>query len=296
MSSTPQILPARGMFQPRYLLPNELTMFGLPDSNRQPVILSLVDAASTLIDQHCGRTDGTGQGSLVYSTYFERLLMQAINRNIVRLTFKPLVALSSSVINNLQASANYLPPNQQVPGKNIAGATQLLFTNYFWTGCQSSETSITGVPGSTVSPIIGCSGRYAYGRRGAQQVYDTNWGANLLMLAAYFGGPPMWQPVNLTLSDFDVSTGEIWVPAGLYLSQFTEIVVKYNSGFDPLNMPRPIKQATAMLVRNFLSRGGGTTGLRSLTTTGTANVSFTPDLVDSTIASMLDSFKTVMAY
>ena len=294
MSSTPMTLPARGMFSPRYILPNELTSFGLPDANRQPAILSLVDAASSLIDQHCGRTDGTGQGSLVYSTYFERLLMQAINRNIVRLTFKPLIALSASTVNNLQASANYIP---QLAGKAVEGATQLLFTNYFWTGCQPAVTPITGVPGSTISPIIGCSGRYSYGRRGAQQIYpDLNYGANILQIAAFFGGPPNWVPIDLTMSDFDVATGEIWVPAGLYLGQYTEIVVQYDSGYDPLNMPRPIKQACVMLVRNFLSRGGGTTGLRSINTSGTANVSFTPDLIDTTVDRMLDPFKTVMAY
>src|ERR1700756_5632481 len=153
MSSTPQVLPARGMFTPRFLLPNELTQYGLPDANKQPAILSLVDAASSLIDQHCGRTDGTGQGSLVYSTYFERLLMQAVNRNIVRLSFKPLVALSPNVINLLTASANSIPtvPASQ---RQLAGATSLQNTNYFWTGCIPNTISISNVPGSTISPII----------------------------------------------------------------------------------------------------------------------------------------------
>lgn len=294
MSSTP--LPLRGVFTPRFIFPNELTMYGLPDANRQPVILSLVDAASSLIDIHCGRVDGTGQGSLVYSTYMERLLMQAINRNIVRLTFKPLVSITPSTINLLTASANNIPTNPTTSQKT-AGAQQLLYTNYFWTGCQPNTVGVNGVPGSTISPILGCSGRYSYGRRGTSQIYpDLNYGANILQIAAFFGGPPTWQVVDLTMSDFDVSTGEIWIPAGLYLGQYTEIVVQYNSGFDPTNMPRAIKQACAMLVRNFLSRGGGTTGLRSITTSGTANVSFTPDLIDTTIASMLDPFRTVMAY
>jgi hypothetical protein len=296
MSSTPLPIPARGPFKPRYILPGEMTMFGLPDSNRQPAILTLVDAASSLIDVFCGRIDGTGQGSLVYTTYTERLLMQAINRNIVRLTFKPLVAISASTVNLYSASANNLPINPQNNNK-IAGAQQNLFTNYWYTGCQPNTTNITGVPGSTISPIIGCSGRYSYGRRGAQQIYpDLNYGANILQIAAFFGGPPTWQTVDLTMSDFDVSTGEIWIPAGLYLGQYTELVVVYNSGFDPLYIPAAIKQACAALVRNFLSRGGGTTGLKAITTAGTANVSFTNALIDPTIASWLDPYKCVMAY
>src|SRR5579864_8796484 len=122
MSSTPIVFPARGPFQPRFILPGELTQFGLPDSNRQPAILSFVDAASTLIDQHCGRTDGTGQGSLVYTTYIERLLLQARNRNILRVSFKPMVALTDSIVNNLAASANNIPVT---PRGNPLGNTLL---------------------------------------------------------------------------------------------------------------------------------------------------------------------------
>jgi hypothetical protein len=296
MGSTSLPLPALGPFKPRFILPNELTSYGLPDANRQPAILTLVDAASSLIDAHCGRVDGLGQGSLVYSTYMERLLMQAVNRNIVRLTFKPLVSLSTSTVNLLSASANNVPRNPLNSNKT-AGAQALLFTNYFYTGCLPNTFAVTNVPGSTISPILGCSGRYSYGRRGAQQVYqDANYGANIMQIASLFGGPPTWANIDLTMSDFDTSTGEIWIPAGLYISQYTEIVVQYNSGFDPMNMPAAIKQSCALLVRNFLSRGGGTTGLRSISTSGTANVSFTPDLIDSTVASLLDAYKTVMAY
>jgi len=250
-----------------------------------------VDAASSLIDVHCGRVDGYGQGSLVVSTYMERLLMQARNRNIVRVSFKPMTTLTPDVQQNLVASAN----NLAVPANRQNSA--LLNTNYFWSGAQANTTPITGVPGSTISPIIGCSGRYGYTRRSEYMIYpDLNYGMNLLQVAAFFGGPPGWTPINLTMADFAIDTGELWVPAGLYLGQYTEIVIIYNSGYDPLNMPRAIKQACAMLVRNFLSRGGGTTGLRSITAAGTANVSFSPDLIDTTIDRMLDPFKTVLGY
>lgn len=289
MSAAP--LPARGLFTPRFILPNEMTMYGLPDHNRQPNILSLVDAASSLIDVHCGRVDGIGQGSLVYSTYMERLLMQARGRNIVRVNFKPMSYVSVQVQQNLVASANNLP----APA-NRANSS-LLNANYFWTGVQANTTPITGVPGSTFSPIVGCSGRYGYARRSEWAIYpDLNYGMNVLQIASFFGGPPNWTPIDLTMSDFAVDTGEIWVPAGLYLGQYTEIVIIYNSGYDPLNMPRVIKHACAMLVRNFLSRGGGTTGLRSITAAGTANVSFSPDLIDTTIDRMLDPYKTVLGY
>jgi hypothetical protein len=294
MSSVPT-LPARGLFQPRFILPDELTRYGLPDASRQSTILTLVDAASALIDVYCGRIDGGGNGSLVYSTYMERLLMQAPNRNITKVSFKPMVAVDQTTVNLLTASANYIPVNPQT--NKVQSGNPLLFTNYFWTGVQASTQAIANVPGSTLSPILGCSGRYgATVRRSSYMIYpDLNYGINPLQIASFFGGPPGWTPINLGLSDFDYQTGEVWVPAGLYLGQYTEIIVIYTSGYHPLYMPPQIKQATAMLIRNYLSRGGGTTGLRSISTSGAANVTFTENLIDTTIDRILDPFKTLIA-
>lgn len=291
-----QSLPARGIFTPRFILPNELSLYGLPDAKRQPNILSLVDASSALIDVHCGRLDGEGQGSLVYSTYAERLLMQARNRNITRLSFRPTVALTQTTIQQLTASANSINLNPST-GKAQTG-NPLLNTNWFWTGVQANINSNVQLPFNTLSPIIGCSGRYGQTvRRSEYMVYpDLNYGINPLQLASFFGGPSGWTAINPANIDVDPATGEIWVPAGIYLSQYTEIVIVYNSGYHPLYLPPQIKQACAMLVRNFLSRGGGTTGLRGITTAGAVNVQFTPDLIDTTISRILAPFVSVIAY
>src|ERR1017187_168666 len=183
--------PSRGPFSPRFILPNELTSYGLPDANRQPNILAVVDAASISIDTHCGRLDSEGNGSLVYSTYMERLLMQSKNSNIVRCSFKPLVSVPPSVVNNLSASANNYPVNPATgqPIKAVTSNPQM-FTNYFWTGVQPSTIAVTNVPGSTLSPFIGASGRYGGTTRGPNSFVwpDANYGVMPLMLAAFFGG------------------------------------------------------------------------------------------------------------
>lgn len=281
-------LPVRGPFRPRFILANELPLYGLPDSGSEPTILSLVDAASSLIDQYCGRTDGNGVGSLVYTTYMERLLFQARGRNIVRVSFKPMVALDATTVNSLTASAN--AANTNPSGEPLLG------TNYFWTGVQAN-TVVT--PTTALSPILGASGRYGYGRRNDFAIYpDLNYGMNPLQLASFFGGPPTWTPIDVSMIDWDAQTqsGEIWVPAGLYMSQYTEMIIVYNSGYDPLNMPSAIKNATAALVKNFLSRGGGTTGIKGLTATGSVNVLFTDALIDPTIERWLDAYKNIIAY
>lgn len=299
MSTAGVAYPVRGPFSPRFILPNELTQYGFPDANRQPNILSIVDAASISIDTYCGRLDSEGNGSLVYSTYMERLLMQARNQNVVRVNFKPLVSIPASVVNNLSASANFIGVNpatqQQI---KAVSSNPLMMTNYYWTGCQANTVAVTNVPGSTLTPFLGASGRYGGSVRGPNNMVwpDPNYGVNIITLAAFFGGPPIWTPIDISMIDFDPQTGEIWIPSGIWLGRYSEIVVIYNSGFDPLNMPRAIKQATAMLIRNFLSRGGGTTGLRSITTSGTANISFMPELIDEHIQNVLSPFTNLICY
>lgn len=268
-------------FQPLFIFPTELAAFGLPTVTQQPDIIGLVQRASTLIDEYCARTDVDGQGSLVYTTYSERIGLP-VGRNIFRVSFRPLAPVTVQVFNQYVASGSQ--PNAP---------------NYYYTGFLPNTTT-TGYPtntvgGTTLSPIISASGRYGYARRGQQQVYpDLNYAANVLQIASFFGGPPQFTPIDPSMCDFDAKTGEIWVPAGLYLSQYTEILITYNSGFDPLRMPNAIKHATASLVRNLLARGGGATGLTSFGA-GRIRAGFTDDIIDVNIQNMLQAYRTFRA-
>jgi hypothetical protein len=263
-------------FQPRFLQQNELAAFGLPDTTTQPDILTLVERASTLIDEACGRQDVDGNGSLIYTTYTERVLLP-VGRNMTRLSFRPLAAVPLSVQQQLVASGANDPNN-----------------NNFYTGFQCNS-SFAPIASTNLTPLISCSGRYGYARRGQQQVYpDLNYAANVLQIASFFGGPPAFTPVDVTQVDYDPRTAEIWVPAGLYLSQYTELVVTYNVGFHPLHLPKGIKHACASLVRNLMVRGGGATGLTGFQS-GRVRADFTPLLIDPTIESLLMPFYTVKA-
>jgi len=263
-------MPAN-QFQPRFIQQVELASYGLPDVTQQPDIITLVERASTLIDEYCARTDVDGQGSLVETTYSERLFLP-VGRNIFRISFRPLIVVSPSTVAQYLASGSVA--NQP---------------NYYYTGVQAN----TSFAGSTVTPLISASGRYGYARRGQQQVYpDLNYAANVLQIASFSGGPPQFTGIDITACDYDKKTGEIWVPAGLYLSQYTEVLITYNSGFDPLAMPRAIKHATASLVRNLLSRGGGATGLKGFGA-GRIRAEFTEDLIDVNIQNMLAAYRTV---
>lgn len=263
-------------FRPCYLFENELDEYGLPGVSDQSNIMSLVMGASSLIDDFCGRIDGNGNGSLVYCTYVERNLLQARNRNLLRTMFKPLVTVTPDVASALQLSGGI--------GK---------FNNY-WTGVKGNTILR---PDLTLSPLLGASGRYGYPRRGEAAIYpDLNYGMNMLMVAAYFGGPPNFNIIDASSIDFDTQTGELWLPAGLYLSQYTEVVLIYNSGYDPTDMPEEIKSSCAAIVRNMLARGGGVTGLKSLSGQGMVNSTFTDDLIDPTVQRWLQKFTNIIAY
>lgn len=266
-------------FQPRYISLNELKAYGLPDATVQPDIVTLVERASTLIDEACGRTDVDGNGSLVYTTYTERVLLPR-GRNMTRLSFRPMVAVPASVQQQLVASGSAVDQSGNA------------LPNNFYTGFQPN--SIFAPSSSTnLSPIISASGRYGYARRGDTNTYpDLNYMANVLQIASFFGGPPQFTPIDVSMIDVDPRTSEIWVPAGLYLSQYTEIVVTYNVGFDPRRMPKAIKHACASVTRNLLVRGGGATGLKGFGA-GKVRADFTEGLIDLNVEQLLMPYYTV---
>lgn len=264
-------------FIPQYLQESELIQFGLPPVIKQPDILNLVQLASVILDEECGRIDGDGNGSLVYTTYTERILFQTRNRNLIQLPMKPMVAIDGPTVANLQALA----------------ATG---TNTVYTGVQAN-TLISGFTGS-LSALISASGRYGYGRQDASVGYpDLFANINPLNLITLFGGPAPFVPIDITQCDYDAKTGELWPPAGLQLQRYSEAILVWNAGFDPLNMPRTIKFVCAAIVKNALAKGDGTTAMMNfqLAKSG-ANATFYKTLIDPTLDRMLTPFRNVRAY
>lgn len=263
-------------FIPSYILPEELCSFGLPSPDFQGDILNTVQMASALIDIECGRIDGDGNGSLVYTTYVQRILLQTRNRNLLTVGSKPIVGLPQATIDLLASS-----------GAGPSG-------NYYYTGCLAN--TVVG-PAGTLSGIIGASGRYGYTRQDGSAAYpDLQALVNPINLVTLFGGPAPWIPMDVSNMDYDAKTGEVWIPAGLQLQRYAEVLLQYNSGYAPWAIPRPIKQVCAALVKNSLPRGG-LTGLMTLSLGGgAANSSFVQKLLDPTLDAMLQPFRNVRAY
>lgn len=259
-------------FQPRFLLDAEIASFDLPSTSQLPNIMTIVDASSTLIDSECGRVDATGAGSLVYTTYAERINLVE-TRNIFRTAYAPLVSLDATT----QAALSGL--------NAISG-------NHFYTGfIPNTSLRLDG----NLSAFVGISGRYSYGRKSSQNVFpDSQYAANILQVAGFFGGPPQFVPIDVTLTDYYDLVGEVWVPAGLMMVSYTEVMVLYNSGYDPRNMPKGIKHATAAVSKNFIARAGGITSVQSYSA-GKVHTQMTPDLIDPTVKKWLAPFIKVIA-
>ena len=269
-----------GPFNPTYIFPAELQAFGLPTPAAQPDIMNLVQLSSSVIDEACGRIDGDGNGSLVFTTYTQRILMQTRNRNLALLPIKPIVALTPDVVAALTAQAS--------------GAVS---GNYYLTGALQPNT-FTG-PWGTLSGIVGASGRYGYTRQDMSVAYPDLFAfINPLNLVTMFGGPAPFVPIDITQTDYDNKTGEVWIPAGMQLQRYSEVLITYNSGYDPNSMPIGVKMACAALVKNAMARGDGTTGLTSMSLSRSgANFGFAPgSLIDPTVQGLLTPYVSVRAY
>jgi hypothetical protein len=97
----------------------------------------------------------------------------------------------------------------------------------------------------------GLRGRYGTGRRG-DGGYDAYQITTLATIAAVFGGPPAWNNIDTTLTDIFSSTGEIWVPAGIYQTHFTELEANYQAGYAVT--PDAVKWATVAIAQALLNR------------------------------------------
>jgi hypothetical protein len=282
-----------GVFNPQYVLPiqsnglyTEYVTYGLPQPSDQPDIQNLITLASLMIDEYCGRTDGDGNGSLVFTTYMERFTSQSIRRNLFLIPKRPLVPLTPATLDTL-AQLDGFPDYHSVA----------LPSGSYYTGAMPSINTLAN---GCMSAIISASGRYAYGRRsdyGGSDAMGSFYAP--LTLVTLAGGPAPWTPLDMVNLDYDPQTGNTWFAAGSSILgyNYNEIVVIYNSGYDPRFMPVQVKMACAAICKNLMAKGSGTTGMNTFTM-GKSGITatFTPDVIDPNVQRLLAAFVSVRAY
>lgn len=107
---------------------------------------------------------------------------------------------------------------------------------------------LTTLAYTPVMRLLSGQGRYGYGRRGESSRYMVD-EFNLLASLSHFGGPPAWEAFPLENTGVDSETGQVWVPAGVMLSYYSEVNLWYVAGFAQGNIPDAIKFACAQLVK-----------------------------------------------
>jgi hypothetical protein len=118
--------------------------------------------------------------------------------------------------------------------------------------------AIKNLSRNPIRRMIGSQGTISYGRRGDFNISMFG-GFDAFAYMAIFGGPPLYQYIDASQIDFDPSTGQIFVPASIYLMYFTQIRLQYIAGFTYDSLPAAIKIACANLV-NFASAEGDAIG------------------------------------
>ena len=99
--------------------------------------------------------------------------------------------------------------------------------------------------------IISAAGRYSYGRRDRRALNQVNF--DYLAAIAVFGSPPRFTEINVGAIEFYPPTGEMWLPTGFFLINYTQLQVKYLAGFTQI--PDRVKAAMAEIINTIGAKG-----------------------------------------
>jgi hypothetical protein len=75
--------------------------------------------------------------------------------------------------------------------------------------------------------------------------------ASLAEMIAPFGGPPEWVNLDPAQVEYNATTGEVWLPTGIFGALYSEVELTYNAGY--AEPPEAVKLACAQIIRNVES-------------------------------------------
>lgn len=161
----------------------------------------------------------------------------------------------------------------------------------------AANRQIARISRTPCAAILAMQGRYGYGRR-SDQIAGRFQDDILLAMTQPFGGPLPWMPIPPSQVSVSSTTGQVFVPVGMYLSAFSDVRVRYLAGYPVGGVPGPIKVATAQLVRASAATGeiGIPSGIKMYKAGNTAFTRFSASLIDPDTARMLAPYKAMTFY
>lgn len=153
-----------------------------------------------------------------------------------------------------------------------------------------SKRSLVRVGSGPMVRLISGLGSYRYGRRIDQQagLYADQ---SILALMQTFGGPPEWLPFDVTQTDFNMMTGEVWIPSGIFLAYYSDVRLYYIAGFLQANIPPIVKAATAKAILANLNTADLAGGVKRAQAGGTVIERFSNTILSDDERSQLDLYR-----
>jgi hypothetical protein len=143
-----------------------------------------------------------------------------------------------------------------------------------------SQRSIMRIAKPPVVRLISGQGRYSYGRR-SDQTAGLFLDQSILSSLQAFGGPPQWLAFDVTQASVSNVQAEVWVPAGIYAAQYSDVRLWYVAGYPTSAIPAAVKAATAAIIGQAAAFPELTGNTKSLKAGDTAIERFKDSILDA---------------
>ncbi len=146
---------------------------------------------------------------------------------------------------------------------------------------------IARVSRSPIVRLLAGSGRYGFGRRSDQ--FSGAFQPEMIACLAQFGSTPQFIPFDVTQASVNPGTDEIWIPAGLYLDNFTDVRLRYIAGYP--TPPTPVKQACIRLIQAVSDFPELLTSIQTITAGATTIKKAAGSIMGDDVQAMLAPFQ-----
>jgi hypothetical protein len=298
-----------------YLTPDDLVPYSLPLSTTA----GQIRIASGIVDSYLSRPEGL----LWMADYNGMPCCMTALRPTLSFTLQSDIAPADTVAVALPSTVNFannlgeaIVIDQDVPGKievayitaaapgtmtlrgvtttHSAGATLRLGLTLKEERALPSGRNITQTMKGPLRRLISAFGRYDYGRRNEQ---NSGWFQEITLLTSIsaFGGPPVWEEINLLYASTSDVTDEIWFPAGILLAYFNTVRYSYVVGHpSAASLPRCVKSAVAAIIRQASLFPELTGNVKMMKAGDTAVERFRDSSLDADTRLQLDALKARM--
>lgn len=288
-----------------YLASGEYATYGAPAATTD----AQVTQASVLIDAYLRRPEG-----LVYSDDSDgnpcfMKAMAAVGPFVIASGLAPGVNVPATVVGpvaflnpgavviaekatplNLEALVVSSITGSQVVFERVTkthapNATYHTGLTIFETRQLPSSRPLVVMSKNPICRIISMSGRYGHKRRGAIPAES-----GLLSIVSQFGGASSWEAVNVDNVDTNQETGQVWIPSGLMMTDYTDVRLHYVAGFSSTSIPDAIKLATARIIDSQMKTP--LNGNVKLMKAGDTQIErFIDSVIDSSVRQMISGYR-----